>query len=73
MWQKFWGAMAPHRTATGQNSLINAIIEAPPPQFIFFYFFITNTKEFASFCLCVLYSGRSTVHAETPFSRICDK
>ena len=36
-------------------------------------FFITNTKEFASFCLCVLYSGRSTVHAETPFSRICDK
>ncbi len=36
-------------------------------------FFITNTKEFASFCLCVLYSGRSTVHAETPSSRICDK
>ena len=33
----------------------------------------TNTKEFASFYLCVLYSGRSTVHAETPFSRICDK
>ena len=30
-------------------------------------------KEFASFCLCVLYSGRSTVHAETPSSRICDK
>ena len=26
-----------------------------------------------SFCLCVLYSGRSTVHAETPSSRICDK
>ena len=30
-------------------------------------------KEFASFCLCVLCSGRSTVHAETPSSRICDK
>ena len=37
------------------------------------FIFITNTKEFASFCLCVLYSGRSTVHAETPSSRICDK
>ena len=37
------------------------------------FIFFTNTKEFASFCLCVLYSGRSTVHAETPSSRICDK
>ena len=43
------------------------------PSIYLLLFFITNTKEFASFCLCVLYSGRSTVHAETPSSRICDK
>ena len=43
------------------------------PSIYLLLFFITNTKEFASFCLCVLYSSRSTVHAETPSSRICDK
>ena len=30
------------RFVRSQNSLINAIIEAPPPQFIFFYFLLQN-------------------------------
>ena len=43
------------------------------PSIYLLLFFITNTNEYASFCLCFLYSGQSTVHAETPSSQICDK
>ena len=44
------------------------------PHIYFALFFPTKRKELACVCLsmCVLYSGRSALHAETPYSRICN-